>query len=247
MIRNAGVQEICGIAIFLRRKGVKKMDYHARTKQPWYKTWSNSKNRCNNKNNYSYKYYGEKGITHDIGFWAVGVLWWRDNAHLMKKPSIDRIDSKGNYTFKNCRFIEHSENTARRNTENVCFGRKHSEETKKKISIGNLGKIVSKETREKMKGRKVWNKGKHLSEEHKQKIRIATYGNKRWLGKKHTEETKEKMSKSAFLRASKNGYKVLGVDVANGKSVTVEGYWFNGKMYIKRIMEESDGIQKRTM
>lgn len=79
---------------------------------------------------------------------------------------------------------------------------KHSEETKKKISESNKGKIHS------------WSLGKHLSDEHKRKISIANKGNhhsnkgSHWSeeakqkvsklrkGRKLSEETKQKMSKS---------------------------------------------------
>jgi len=41
----------------------------------------------------------------------VNQLWFRDGADKMKRPSIDRKDNDGNYTFKNCRFIELSRNS----------------------------------------------------------------------------------------------------------------------------------------
>ena len=41
------------------------------------------------------------------------TLWERDKAWRLKKPSIDRIDSAGDYTFENCRYIEHAENSRR--------------------------------------------------------------------------------------------------------------------------------------
>jgi len=49
----------------------------------------------------------------------------------MKRPSIDRINSNGNYSLVNCRFIELSANARQGN-----LGRKHphSDITKKKIS-----------------------------------------------------------------------------------------------------------------
>lgn len=101
----------------------------------------------------------------------------------------------------------------------VWVGKKHSEQTKKKISAGNKGKIISKELIEKLrnlnKGRtfseetkkkiskSVLNsftqevrykmgasfRGKFLSEEHKKKIGL---GNK---GKVVSQETKDKLSK----------------------------------------------------
>ena len=44
-------------------------------------------------------------------------LWYRDKTWLLEKPSIDRIDSYGDYTFDNCRFIEFKENAMRPNIE----------------------------------------------------------------------------------------------------------------------------------
>lgn len=56
----------------------------------------------------------------------------------------------------------------------VCVGRQLSDETKKKISLGNKGKKRSEEVRknisEKNKGRLPWNKGKSLSDETKMKL-----------------------------------------------------------------------------
>jgi predicted GIY-YIG superfamily endonuclease len=59
--------------------------------------------------------------------------------------------------------------------------------------VGSSGRIVSPETREKMRQAQL---GKKLSEETKKKISEKLKGNKYSLGVKHTQETKEKIIKS---------------------------------------------------
>lgn len=68
------------------------------------------KYRCDNPNSPKYKFYGEKGIKNFLDAKDVIFLWNRDNADLLKRASIDRIDSNGNYTLENCRFIEFYDN-----------------------------------------------------------------------------------------------------------------------------------------
>jgi len=74
------------------------------------RTYRNIRGRCRNPNNRAYAYYGGKGILLDITISEIRIIAKRDNAELMKQPSIDRINSDGNYTLENCRFIELSEN-----------------------------------------------------------------------------------------------------------------------------------------
>lgn len=73
------------------------------------------KKRCNNPNANSYSYYGGKGIKTFLTLDDIKFLWERDNADSMDRPSIDRIDSDGDYAVENCRFIEMSENIRRPN------------------------------------------------------------------------------------------------------------------------------------
>ena len=78
-----------------------------KTTEPWVKTYNGIKQRC------LYLKYGpyyKKGIKALITKEELKTLWFRDNADKMKKPSIHRIDSNGNYEFKNCKYIELSEN-----------------------------------------------------------------------------------------------------------------------------------------
>ena len=74
-----------------------------------------------------------------------------------------------------------------------CLGRKHTIESKLKMSIARLGKKVSEETKQKLRIANLGNKyslGHKQSEEHKRKVSIALLGNKNWLGKKLSKENK---------------------------------------------------------
>jgi len=96
-------------------------------------------------------------------------------------------------------------------------GRPLTEETKKKLSIANTGHIIPEEVRVKIsnanKGKtkseetkkklSLANKGRVISEEQKKLISETNKGNKYWVGRKHTEASKEKMrqSKLAYFAA----------------------------------------------
>ena len=87
--------------------------------------------------------------------------------------------------------FHHSEETRRKLSE-INKGKILSEEHRRKIGEGNRGKKVSEETKQKIreahKGQIPWNKGKHHSEETKRRI---SEGNK---GKVFSEERRRKMS-----------------------------------------------------
>lgn len=88
---------------------------------------------------------------------------------------------------------------------NPMYGKKHTEETRKKISEAQMGeksymygRTHSQETKNKIRESKIGEKnpnyGKPLAEETKQKLRESLSGeNHPWYGKKHSEETKLKM------------------------------------------------------
>ena len=90
-------------------------EYQARyvKKNPWVRALNRARTRCNCKTHKAYPNYGGRGIKCLLSLDDIKFLWHRHNAYKMKRPSIDRIDSNGDYTFNNCRFIELSENISR--------------------------------------------------------------------------------------------------------------------------------------
>lgn len=88
-----------------------RISYH--TKNPWAKTKQSIVIRCTRPN----QYHCQKGIKDLISVSELKELWFRDKAYEMKRPSIDRIDSKGHYIFDNCRYMELSENIRRAGLE----------------------------------------------------------------------------------------------------------------------------------
>jgi len=85
----------------------------------------------------------------------------------------------------------------------------HTEETKRKISLANTGHEVSEETRRKLSensGRGML--GRHQSDEAKQKISDSQKGeNGYWFGKTQSEETRLKRSKALKGRVMSEEHK----------------------------------------
>ena len=79
-------------------------------RNPWerYLTWA--RQRCNNPKNKVFKNYGGRGIRCELTLAEIRGLWDKNKAEKLKKPSLDRIDSDGNYAIGNVRFIEFCEN-----------------------------------------------------------------------------------------------------------------------------------------
>ena len=77
-----------------------------KSKTPWIRTFHIIGQRCNNSNHDKYEFYGGIGITRDITSEELKKLYIRDEASLMKNPTINRIDGTQNYTFDNCEYTE---------------------------------------------------------------------------------------------------------------------------------------------
>ena len=83
--------------------------YHQR--KPWAKYVSWARRRCADRASKWFQFYGAKGITCPMTASEAEILWKRDAAHTLTRPSLDRRDPTIGYTFENCRFIEFNDNS----------------------------------------------------------------------------------------------------------------------------------------
>ncbi len=78
------------------------------------------------------------------------------------------------------------------------LGKKHSEESIEKAKESRKKTLLDPEVRKRLgeshKGQVAWNKGISPSEETRKKMSLAGKGKTSWLGRKHSEESKRKMS-----------------------------------------------------
>jgi hypothetical protein len=85
-------------------------------KYPEKRVLHNIQTRCYNPKRTEWKDYGGRGIKNYLTESDILFLMKRDGYSKMKDPSINRKDNNGNYTLKNCQFIERGLNSAERNS-----------------------------------------------------------------------------------------------------------------------------------
>ncbi len=91
---------------------------HGLSKHPLYSIWSSMRQRCDNRRNKSYPYYGGNGITvckaWDTDFKSFYA--WAMNNGYSEGLQIDRIDNDYNYSPSNCRWVSATINNRNRST-----------------------------------------------------------------------------------------------------------------------------------
>lgn len=79
-----------------------------------YRIWANMKLRCYSPTNIRYQVYGGKGVIVCEEWKESFISFWKDMKEgYSDEMTIDRIDSAGNYTKNNCRWISLAENSGR--------------------------------------------------------------------------------------------------------------------------------------
>ena len=93
---------------------------------------------------------------------------------------------------------------------------------------------------------KLHNLGRHLSKKIKEKLREAKLGNKIWLGKRHSEETKEKIRQTHLGKRHSEESKEKMRKAKAGKNNSVYGahWWNDGKSEILRTECPGEGWRR---
>ena len=138
---------------------------------PLYTVYSGMKKRCYTPSTTGYEKYGGKGIKvceewkNDFSVfyeWAINSGYYYNTEETRgQRLSIDRIDSKGDYTPSNCRWITLSENSRR-----AGLGAIFSEERRKKISLAHKGIPLTEEHKKKLS---ICGKGKNKGNQYSRK------------------------------------------------------------------------------
>lgn len=88
---------------------------YAKVNSRTYRIWKGMRNRCNNKNNKDYKYYGGRGIKID-SCWNNFMNFLRDMGQAPENMTLDRVNNDKDYCKNNCKWSTRKEQANNRRT-----------------------------------------------------------------------------------------------------------------------------------
>lgn len=91
-----------------------------RSTHKWIVTLEKIRFRVKDKDPKIRKYYYDKKVKNYLTKESIKYLWDRDKANRMRRPSIHRIDNDGDYSIKNCEYLEFSDHMKIHNYERRC-------------------------------------------------------------------------------------------------------------------------------
>jgi len=144
-----------------------------------------------NREQYYINYFNVVELGYNLSPTAGNTLGFKFSEESKKKMSLQKKGKKS--TRKNYKLSKETKRKISESNKISQRGRKHSIETKKKMSKKRQGFKMSEESKKKIAE---YRKGKPLSEKTKKKISLSKLDNKNALGLKHSIETKRKIGLS---------------------------------------------------
>lgn len=97
-----------------------------------YSIWQHMRSRCNTPSTFAYEYYGGRGIKicHEWQHSFEAFRDWALSHGYTDDLTIDRVDTDGDYTPENCRWITQSEQTRNRRPRCTTLAYTYNGETK---------------------------------------------------------------------------------------------------------------------
>jgi hypothetical protein len=94
---------------------------HGLSNSKAYRALANAKSRCSNPNSTAYSAYGAKGIRVDARWMSDPNEFLKDMGNPAEGRSLDRLDSRGNYSAQNCHWATRKQQQQNQTRKSILF------------------------------------------------------------------------------------------------------------------------------